>query len=115
VLNLSAPASLPALKAGEQGVFHLTLSNLGNDDDTVHLEAQMPPGWTVSIPNQAAVRQGESHLIAVTVQAPAAALPAEQAALQVTARSVGCPAVTSRLERVLMVEGSRLFLPLVSR
>jgi len=115
VLNLSAPASLPALKAGEQTSFYLSLSNLGNDGDTVSLEAEITPGWPVSIPEEVTIGLGESQLIAVTVQAPAAALPAEQAALQITARSGGCPAVTSRLERVLMVQGSRLFLPLVSR
>ena len=115
VLNLSAPASLPVLKAGEQTSFYLSLSNLGNDGDTVSLEAEITPGWPVSIPEEVTIGLGESQLIAVTVQAPAAALPAEQAALQITARSGGCPAVTSRLERVLMVQGSRLFLPLVSR
>lgn len=115
LLTLNAPASLPALKAGEQASFYITLSNLGNDGDTVSLEARITPGWPVSIPEVVTIEQGESQLIAVGVEVPAAALPAEQAVLQITARSAGCPAVYSRLERVLTVQGSRLFLPLVLR
>ena len=114
VLTLNAPVSLPALKAGEQASFDLTLSNLGNDEDSISLDAQIVSGWPVSIPKEVTIGQGKSQLIEVTVNVPETALPAEQAGLQITAESTGCPAVFSRLERVLTVQGSRLFLPLIS-
>lgn len=115
-LLLSAPSDVPPLVPGAPTVLQLILTNTGNASDAFNLTVENPANWTVDMPTEAVqIQEQDSTFVDLTIRVPENATPGESHSLRVIGRSAACPAVAQSLERRLVVQGSRLFLPLIGR
>jgi len=114
-LQWSVPEDIPPLSAGQDYLLQIVLTNTGNAADTFRLSAVDQRNWRVVTPDVGPIQMGESALLYLPIAPPENAPPGETNRLRLTAHSEACPSFEQSLERLLVIQGSRLFLPVIRR
>jgi hypothetical protein len=111
----SVPEGIPPLRPGQVYPLQLVLTNTGNAADTFRLLAVDQRNWMVVMSDVGPIQMGESALLYLPIAPPENTPPGETNRLQLIARSDACPSFEQSLERLLVIQGSRLFLPVIRR